>query len=162
MSEVMIYYYVIAFIYSFLMRESVFLGHILYFIWNIYIENIRRKKRINVYFYGHDDKPRSHMSWPNERNTKRRGNCRIVLQRTVFTLACLKRNAVLSTVVEICFLNNPNGSRNESTRWQTTHNRRHGAPRPAELYEFCWGLVGLEVADVSVGPTGNVFPPSRT
>ncbi|KAH0955290.1 hypothetical protein HN011_001542 [Eciton burchellii] len=48
----------------------------------------------------------------------------------MFTLAWLGRNAVPTAAeVEVCFLNNPDGSRNESTRWQTTHNRRHGAPR---------------------------------
>lgn len=82
--------------------------------------------------------------------TKPRKDVGIV--RTLFTLVCLRRNTVPSTVAEICFLNNPNGSRNESTRWQTTHNRRHGAPRPTELFEFRRGLASLEIANVSVDP----------
>lgn len=38
-----------------------------------------------------------------------------------FVTMFLKRKTVPSKIVEVYFLNNPNESRNESTRWQTTH-----------------------------------------
>lgn len=79
----------------------------------------------------------------------------LTVNRVYFGMAETKRSSIYSR--RDLFPKQSERISDESTRWQTTHNRRHGAPRPAELYKFCWGLVGLEVADVSVGPTGTCF-----
>lgn len=53
--------------------------------------------------------------------TKIHGNCEIAINDAYFVTMFRKGKTVPSKIVRVYFLNNANESRNESTRWQTTH-----------------------------------------